>query len=266
MIFEKASPGPLAASHLNLSIHLSRAELGRAAAERSAEIIRAAIAARGRARLLVATGNSQLDLIEHLTAQPLEWSRVDAFHLDEYVGIAPDHPASFRHWIRTRFEEKVRPGSMHYIRGDAPDPDQEARRYSALLLADAIDLAFVGFGENGHIAFNDPPVADFADPLTVKRVALDPASRAQQVNEGHFPNLAAVPREALSVTCSGLMRAMYWVCSVPEARKAAAVRAALEDPIGPACPATMVRLRPRDRSFIFLDRESAALLPGATVR
>ena len=261
MIFDKASPDLF--PDLNVSIHASRDELGREAAEKSAEIIRAAIRDHGRARILVATGNSQLQLVEHLTEMSLDWSRVDAFHLDEYVGIAADHPASFRHWIRTRFEEKVRPGSMHYLRGDAPDPDQEALRYSALLLAQPVDLAFVGFGENGHIAFNDPPVADFSDPLTVKRVALDFASRVQQVNEGHFPSFAAVPSEALSVTCSGLMRATYWICSVPEARKAAAVRAALEGPIGIACPATMVRLRPRDRSFIFLDRDSAAQLTRA---
>ena len=119
-------------------------------------------------------------------------------------------------------------------------------------------MAFVGFGENGHIAFNDPPVANFDDPLWVKRVPLDEASRRQQVGEGHFPDLASVPREALTVTCSGLMRATHWVCCVPEARKAAAVRAALEGPLTTACPASLVRRHPR--AYLYLDAESAALL------
>ncbi|MCX6953590.1 MAG: glucosamine-6-phosphate deaminase, partial [Verrucomicrobia bacterium] len=224
----------------------------------SAEIISAAIHSRGHARILVATGNSQFALVKHLVNAQLDWSRVDAFHLDEYVGIDANHPASFRHWIRTRFEEKVLPRSMHYLRGDAPDPDAEAARYSALLLAGPIDLAFVGIGENGHIAFNDPHVADFNDPLTVKRVELDVACRTQQVHEGHFPNIAAVPREALSVTCSGLMRAAHWVCSVPEARKAEAVRKSLEGPITPACPGSLVRAHPS--AFLYLDLESSSKL------
>jgi glucosamine-6-phosphate deaminase len=245
-------------SEPSLFLYPDRDTLGRAAARQSAEIISRALQTRGSARILVATGNSQLSLIEHLAAAKLDWGRVDAFHLDEYVGISGDHPASFRHWIRTRFEEKVHPRSMHYLMGDAPDPDAEARRYASLLLAGPIDLAFVGIGENGHIAFNDPHVADFNDPLTVKRVVLDEACRAQQVHEGHFPDDASVPREALSVTCTGLMRAYHWVCSVPEARKANAVRASLEGPLTPACPGSLVRRHPC--AFIYLDHESASKL------
>lgn len=243
---------------LAISLFTQADDLGRAAAAKSAEIIADAIHARGQARILVATGNSQLHLVRHLTAMRLDWSKVDAFHLDEYVGIGANHPASFRFWIRTRFTEKVSPRSMHYIIGDAPDPDTEAARYSQLLLAAPIDLAFVGIGENGHIAFNDPHVADFNDPLTVKRVELDAACRAQQVREGHFPNDASVPREALSVTCSGLMRAAHWVCSVPELRKADAVKAALEGPIDPACPGSLIRTHPS--AFLYLDQESASKL------
>lgn len=243
---------------LSVSIFPRVDDLGRAAAAKSAELITAAIRARGRARILVATGNSQLALIGHLATTKLDWSKVDAFHLDEYVGIDAHHPASFRFYIRTRFEEKVRPGSMHYLRGDAPDPDAEAARYGALLLAAPLDLAFVGIGENGHIAFNDPHVADFNDPLTVKRVELDTACRTQQVCEGHFPSIAHVPREALSVTCSGLMRAAHWVCSVPELRKADAVRASLEGPLTPACPGSLVRTHPS--AFLYLDLESSSKL------
>jgi len=243
---------------LNVSIFPTVDELGKAAAAKSADIIRAAIRSRGYARILVATGNSQLQLVQHLTAMTLDWRKVDAFHLDEYVGIDANHLASFRFWIRTRFEEKVRPRSMHYLRGDAPNPDAEASRYAALLLADSIDLAFVGIGENGHIAFNDPHVADFNDPLTVKRVELDDACRTQQVREGHFPSNASVPREALSVTCSGLMRAAHWVCSVPESRKAEAVKNSLEGPIAPTCPGSLVRKHPN--AFIYLDRDSSSKL------
>jgi len=242
----------------NVSVFPHMDDLGRAAAAKSTEIISTAIQSRGYSRILVATGNSQVNLMQHLSVADLDWSKVEIFHLDEYVGISSNHPASFRFWIRTRLVEKVFPRSVHFIEGDARDPDAEAARYSALLLAEPIDLAFVGFGENGHIAFNDPHVADFSDPLTVKRVLLDPACRRQQVREGHFSSVASVPREALSVTCSGLMRAANWVCSVPELRKAEAVKAALEGPISTSCPASLVRTR--DRAFIYLDTSSASQL------
>ena len=242
----------------SISISSTRNELGRAAAARSALIIREAIQARGTARILVATGNSQLDVIRHLVAEPVDWSKVDAFHLDEYVGIEPDHPASFHLWIRTRFVEKARPRSIEDLNGKAADPDAEARRYAALLAAGPVDLAFVGIGENGHIAFNDPHVADFSDPLLVKRVTLDEASLRQQVGEGHFPDLASVPREALSVTCTGLLRVAHWVCCVPELRKAPAVQAALEGPLTTRCPASLIRTHPR--AYVYLDNESASKL------
>lgn len=239
--------------------------LAQAAAEISAQILTRAIAERGSARVLVATGNSQLALIDRLTAMKLPWDRVDAFHLDEYVGIHDRHPASFRHWIRTRFAAKVHPRSMEYIIGDTRDPDAEALRYAQLLLKGPIDLAFVGFGENGHIAFNDPHVADFNDPQIMKRVQLDAACRAQQVREGHFPNAGSVPAEALTVSCSGLMRASHWICSVPELRKADAVQRALEGPLTTDCPASLVRTHPN--AFVFLDSESASKLsPKTAVR
>jgi glucosamine-6-phosphate deaminase len=235
------------------------AALADQAASEAATIIGEAIARNGSARIVVATGNSQLAFIGALTQRrDIEWKSVEVFHMDEYVGISPGHPSSFRCWIRTRVEDRVHPGRMHYIEGDARDIDAEIARYAALLDAAPIDLAFVGFGENGHIAFNDPPVADFDDPAAVKRVALDEACRRQQWGEGHFPSLEAVPREALTVTCPGLFRARAWVCAVPEARKAEAVRNALEGPVSTACPASLVRRHPR--ASVYLDKESAALL------
>jgi glucosamine-6-phosphate deaminase len=236
---------------------------GRAAASRAAGIIRDAISKCGRARIVVATGNSQLELIDALThKESVDWDAVEAFHMDEYVGIAADHPASFRHWIRNRVELAVHPAQVHYIVGDAPDLDAEIRRYTSLLFSGPIHLAFVGFGENGHIAFNDPAVADFADPALLKRATLDDACRRQQVGEGHFPNVAAVPREALTITCSGLFRSEAWVCSVPDARKAEAVRNACEGPISAICPASIVRTHPN--ASVYLDAASAALLSTLT--
>lgn len=229
------------------------------AAKTAAVLIRAAVARRGLARILVGTGNSQLAMIGFLAAeQGIDWTRVEAFHLDEYVGIPASHRSSFRQWIRTRFAEKVRPKLTHYLEGDAGDLDAMIANYSRLLRSGPIDLAFVGIGENGHIAFNDPHVANFDDPLTVKRVALDETCRRQQVGEGHFSDLAHVPIEAVTVTCSGLFRAEAWVCCVPDARKARAVKGSLEGPVSPECPGSLVR---RHRAaHLFLDRDSASLL------
>ena len=215
----------------------------------------------GRARIIVATGNSQLDFIGALMGrEDIDVSRVEVFHMDEYVGISAVHPASFRLWIKTQLADRAAFARVHYLAGDAADLEAEIGRYSRLLLAAPIDLAFVGFGENGHIAFNDPPVADFGDPATVKVVALDPASLQQQVGEGHFPDLASVPKTAVTVTCSGLLRAAAWICAVPERRKAVAVRRALLGPISTDCPASVVRRHPA--AVVFLDAESASLLPA----
>ena len=246
-------------------VYASLDALGAAAARQAAGVIQDAITQSGRARIVIATGNSQLALIDALVRrQGVEWNKVDVFHMDEYVGISRDHPASFRKWIRNRVEEKVHPGSMEYLEGDAPDLEAEMARYARLLFAGPIDLAFVGIGENGHIAFNDPAVADFEDLLTVKRVLLDEDCRRQQVGEGHFANMDAVPREALTLTCPALFRAQSWICSVPEARKAKAVRGALEGPISTACPGSLVRTHPN--ATVYLDTESSALLARAPAK
>ena len=233
--------------------------MGAAAATLAARFIRTAISERGYARVMVATGNSQRSLIENLVKnESVDWSRVTLFHMDEYVGITQNHPASFRHWLRSRVADPTHPQEMHYIEGDADAPQEEIKRYSELLATAPIDLAFVGFGENGHIAFNDPAVADFNDRARLKIVTLDERCRLQQVGEGHFKDLASVPAQAMTVTCSELLRARAWICCVPESRKAEAVCRALEGPISTACPASIVRTHPN--AHVFLDAPSAARL------
>jgi glucosamine-6-phosphate deaminase len=235
--------------------------MGLAAAADAAALIRKAVADRGSARIMVATGNSQLDLIDALVKHPMvPWKNTQIFHMDEYLGIAADHPASFRYWIRKRMEEPLHGIPVNYIEGDAADPEVEIRRYSQLLQQGPVDLAFVGFGENGHIAFNDPPVADFQDPHEMRRVTLDEACRRQQVGEGHFDSVADVPSEALTVSCSGLLRARAWICCVPEQRKAKAVDRALTGKIDTECPASVVRTHPH--ATVYLDLESASDLLG----
>lgn len=242
-----------------VQIHPTVADLGEAAAAETARLIREAIAKRGHARIIVATGNSQLAFITALMKRrDVEWEHVEAFHMDEYVGISANHPASFRLWLQTRVDEKCSLAAMHYIEGDAPDIAAETKRYTELLMERPIDLAFVGFGENGHIAFNDPPVADFKDPATLKVVTLEDACRRQQVGEGHFKTINDVPERALTITCPGLFRAATWICCVPEKRKADAVQKALEGPISTACPASITRTHPQ--AFVYLDQESASKL------
>lgn len=241
-----------------VEIYGSSVAAGNAAAGKAAHLIRTAISTRGRARVIGATGNSQIPLVEALVKEKIDWTSVELFHMDEYVGMKPDHPASFQHWIRTRIEEKVHPWRTHYLRGDAADIEAEMRSYAQLLNAEPIDVAFVGFGENGHIAFNDPPTADFRDPQTVKMVNLDDACRRQQAGEGHFTDVASVPLHALTITCTGLFRAAAWICNVPDLRKAEAVKNALEGPVSESCPASLVQRH--SNSFVFLDPESASLL------
>jgi glucosamine-6-phosphate deaminase len=246
----------------NISVYPSRTTLGLHAARKAAEMIQTAVAQRGRARIIVATGNSQLDFISALVEQKdIAWPRVEMFHMDEYIGLPAQHPASFRLWLKTRLEDKVPLAETHYICGDAPDAEAEIARYSTLLAAAPIDCAFVGFGENGHIAFNDPPSADFDDPLIMKVVELDQACRRQQVGEGHFKDIDSVPRTAITITCSGLFAADAWICCVPERRKAPAVRDALTGPITTSCPASLVRLQASP--WVFLDEDSASLLEAS---
>ena len=242
-----------------VGIYPSKSEMGKAAAFDAARLIREVISRKGHVRIIEATGNSQIDFVTELThSESLDWKCVEVFHMDEYVGISGSCPASFAHWIKTRVADVVHPAHVHYLRGDSLDLGSEVRRYGALLDSDGIDLCFLGFGENGHIAFNDPHCADFNDPLILKRVTLDNKCRLQQVGEGHFPNLKAVPEEAITLTCPTLMSARNLICCVPERRKAEAVRNALQGPLSSTCPASLVVTHPRAK--IYLDPESATLL------
>lgn len=229
---------------------------GGAAATLAAETISAAIATRGTARLIIGTGNSQTEMIESLVRQPLDWSRIEVFHMDEYIGLSADHPASFRRWLKDNVADVVHPSRVHYLAGDVRDIDAELRRYAELVTGAPIHVCFIGFGENGHIAFNDPHVADFADPLMLKRVRLDERCRLQQVGEGHFPTIASVPAEAITLTCPALMRSEHLICTVPDQRKAKAVAAAIQGPLTPQCPASLVFTHPR--ADVFLDEHAAS--------
>ena len=241
-------------------VHADVAALARAGADEAAAVMRAAVEARGIAHVMFATGNSQLAFVRTLVEQTddVPWDDSVVFHMDEYVGVGPDHPAGFQRWIRERIVEPARPRAAYYVEG-LGDAEAECDRYAALLRSHPLDLCCLGIGENGHLAFNDPPVADFADPLDVKVVELDAASRMQQVHEGHFATLGAVPAHAITVTVPALLRAGRVLAVVPEARKAEPVRAALTGPIAPSCPASA--LRTVTRATIHLEPDSARLLP-----
>jgi glucosamine-6-phosphate deaminase len=242
-------------------VHGDVAAMARAAADQAAAVLRTAVDARGVANAMFATGNSQLDFIEELvTGTPdVPWADIVVFHMDEYVGIGPDHPAGFQRWIRERIAARVSPRAVHYVDG-LGDPEEAAARYAQLLAHHPLDLCCLGIGENGHLAFNDPGVADFDDPLDVKVVELEAACRQQQVNEGHFPDVTSVPTHALTVTIPALVRAAQVMSIVPEARKAEPVRAALTGPVSTACPASVLRTMPH--VTIHLEPDSARLLPG----
>ena len=244
---------------LDVEIHADGAALATAAADEAAAILSAAVAERGVVNAMFATGNSQLAFIAALVSRDgLPWRAATLFHMDEYVGVGPDHPAGFRRWIRERIGDRVAARAVHYVDGLA-DPGGECARYAALLRAHPLDLCVLGIGENGHLAFNDPPVADFDDPLDVKVVELDLACRRQQVGEGHFPDVDAVPTHAITVTVPALLRARRVIAVVPEERKAVPVRDALLGPVSTACPASA--LRTSGHATLHLDRGSAGLLP-----
>jgi len=241
---------------LPVRVHATLAELAEDAATQAHATITAALRERGEAFVIVATGNSQLAFLDALAKKGLDASRITFFHLDEYLGISDEHPASFRRYLHERVEQRLKPRAFHYIEGDCMEPIAECERYAKLLAAQPIDLCCMGIGENGHLAFNDPPVADFNDPRAVKLVKLDEACRQQQVGEGHFPNLAAVPQYALTLTIPAICSAKKLLCIVPEARKAPAVKATLQGPISHACPGSV--LRKMAHCTLFLDTASAA--------
>ncbi len=241
-------------------VHADVDAMARAAADEALAVMRAAVLARGVARVMFATGNSQLAFVHTLVEETADvpWGDTAVFHMDEYVGVGPDHPAGFQRWIRERIVVPARPKAAYYVEG-LGDAEAECRRYARLLRDHPLDLCCLGIGENGHLAFNDPPVADFEDPFDVKVVELDAACRLQQVNEGHFADLGSVPAQAITVTIPALLRARRVLAIVPEARKAEPVRAALTGPITTACPASA--LRTISHATIHLEPASARLLP-----
>lgn len=238
--------------------------MGAAAAKKAQEYIAGRVDRKGRCRVVVGCAPSQDELFAALVCQaqlaPQVWRKVELFHMDDYIGLTADHPQSFRYYLRDHFLDRVAVGTVHLLQGEATDAAQEARRYGELLQAAPVDLICLGFGENGHLAFNDPPVANFADPLAVKVVEMDAICRQQQVNDGCFPSIDAVPVRALTITLPVFSGAGMLCGVVPSSRKAAAVKAALTGPIGEACPASLLRLHPR--AHLFLDKDSASLLPS----
>ena len=233
----------------------SRREMGQTAAADIAAELRARLARAGHVRMIFAAAPSQSEMLAALIAEPsIAWERVEAFHMDEYLGLSPDAPQRFGNWLRAAIFDRLSFGAVHLI-GPTDDPPAAIAAYTAALAAAPIDLVCLGIGVNGHLAFNDPPVADLSDPVALKVVELDPICRRQQVDDGCFPRLEAVPTHAITLTIPRLLQAERLFCVVPGAAKRDAVRRALTAPIGPACPATALRLHPD--CTLYLDPESA---------
>ena len=245
--------------HLLVEVYASEMEMSESVAKITHQYLQNLLDKQDTVGILLATGNSQIRFLEALIAlEGIDWSRIILFHLDEYLGITSDHPASFRRYLRERVEEKVCPQQFYYIAGDTLQPIAECDRYTRLLENQPIDLCFLGIGENGHLAFNDPAVADFQDPAKVKLVKLDDVNRQQQVNTAYFANLADVPQYAFTVTIPMICHAKKIICLAPATRKAQVVKTLLTGNITTNCPASILRQQPQ--ATLFLDVNSASLL------
>ena len=237
-------------------------EMARVAADQAASILRDTIQKQGKARLIAATGAAQFEFLEALTTVPaIDWKRVEMFHLDEYIGLPETHPASFCRFLKERLIQKTGMVHYHLLNGDE-DPAEVIRRTGEALQSEPIDVAFVGIGENGHLAFNDPP-ADFETEEPYIIVTLDEPCRRQQLGEGWFDSLADVPRRAISMSVRQILKTKQILCIVPDARKANAVKACFDGEISPLAPASILRTHPD--TTVYLDKNSAALLPPATL-
>lgn len=244
---------------LRVRIYADRAAMGAAAAQDAAELLRSLLRQQPEVRTVFAAAPSQNEFLEALCAAPdIDWSRVTAFHMDEYVGLDPAAPQGFGNFLRDRIFGRLPFGHVYYLDGNAPDISAECRRYAALLAQAPIDIVFMGVGENGHIAFNDPPVAKFDDLAAVKVVALDEICRNQQVHDGCFRALHEVPACALTLSVPTLAAAKYHLCIVPAPTKAHAIQTMLEGPIETACPASVLRVCPD--AVLYLEPDSANLL------
>jgi glucosamine-6-phosphate deaminase len=244
-----------------LRVFDDKTSLGKAAAEQAAAAIRRAISERGHARIIAATAASQFEFLDALTKTvDIDWARVEAFHLDEYVGLPITHPGSFRKMLIEQLVQKTGIPSYHLLDGDAADPSEVLRRVGGALTSAPIDVAFLGIGENGHIAFNDPP-ADFTTEEPYIIVDLDEACRLQQVGEAWFANISQVPKHAISMSARQILKAKEILAVVPDTRKAQAVKACFEGAISPMAPASI--LRTHANATVYLDKNSASLLGPA---
>lgn len=240
-------------------VYRTSLEMAAAAAGSAAEAIKNAIKTTGRANIILATGASQIEMLGCLTAaEGVDWSKVTMFHLDEYIGLGPDHPAGFGKYLRERFVEKVEGlKAAHFVNGSAKDPKRECERIGRVIAKHPIDVALIGIGENGHLAFNDPP-ADFETEEPYIIVELDVRCRKQQLGEGWFETLEQVPRRAISMSIRQILKSKSLIVTVPDRRKAEAVKKALEGPVTPMCPASI--LQRHGNCKLFLDAEAASLL------
>ena len=244
---------------LPVELYASNDELGQAAANKAQQILKKAINQKGFANLILATGNSQLTFLKALRIlEGIEWQKVRIFHMDEYIGIDPSHPASFPLFLENHFLQFTKPGHFHPIPSVPSDVSSACKTYEALIRQHPVDLVAMGWGENGHIAFNDPPDAHFDDPHWVKVVDLAEESRLQQVGEGHFTSLNKVPKQAITLTIPALLAPVHILCIVPEARKANAVKACLSEPVEESRPGSI--LRTISHATLMLDQDSASLL------
>ena len=244
---------------LPVELYASNDELGQAAANKAQQILKKAINQKGFANLILATGNSQLTFLKALRIlEGIEWQKVRIFHMDEYIGIDPSHPASFPLFLENHFLQFTKPGHFHPIPSVPSDVSSACKTYEALIRQHPADLVAMGWGENGHIAFNDPPDAHFDDPHWVKVVDLAEESRLQQVGEGHFTSLNKVPKQAITLTIPALIAPVHILCIVPEARKASAVKACLAELVDESRPGSI--LRTISHATLLLDQDSASLL------
>jgi len=242
---------------MNVHVAQSRAELGRFAALEIGKALRGGLLAKAHVRLILAAAPSQGDMLAALRREPdIDWTRITAFHMDEYIGLPADAPQGFANWLKREFVDHLPLARFEPI-NPGNNPEAACKRYAALLAEDPVDVVLLGIGTNGHLAFNDPP-ADLDDPFPVKVVTLDTMCREQQVLDGCFPTLDAVPHRAITLTIPTLLAGRQLFCCVPGQHKSAAVRAALESPIGGECPATALRTHPR--CTLYLDHESSSMI------
>jgi len=241
---------------MEIFISGNKEELGKKAASQGAKFIRQAIKERGEANIIVATGASQFEMLEALIKEDIDWTAVTGFHLDEYLNLPITHPASFRKYLKDRFVDKISIRKFHYVNGEI-DPEKECSRLRKLISRLTIDVAFIGIGENGHLAFNDPP-ADFDTDKSYIVVELDDACRRQQLGEGWFASFEDVPKQAISMSIKQIMKSKNIICSVPDARKAEAVKNTIQLPVTSKVPASI--LKTHNKAWLYLDNDSAAKL------